>query len=341
MDYNKEKINAEKEKNERKIHSREIAIDKEKQRKNRTAIRAIILTDLIRKNRKNIIIGIILGVIISSAVLIFYKNPILSVILFFVVFGLILLSDYLKIKLRESSKIKKIELIFPDFLQLMASNLRAGMTIDRALLMSSRPEFFPLDREIINVGKDIATGKPLENSLNDMAKRIKSESIEKTVFLIISGIKAGGNLSILLEETSKNMRKRGFVEKRAASNVLMYVIFIFVAACIGAPALFSLSGLMVDTLTNTINSMQSAGSMQQSSLPFSFSAVSISINFIIYFSVSFIIVTDILASLILGLVGKGEEREGVKYILPMIAVSLIIFFGLRYLLSGFVFKLMG
>jgi pilus assembly protein TadC len=294
-----------------------------------------------KENKKTVFTGIILSLIASSAAMFFYKNIIISVATFIAAFAIVLIYDYLRKVLKKSSKIKKTEGVFPDFLQLMASNLRAGMTVDRAILLSSRPEFDPLDKEIMIVGKDIATGKTLENSLSDMAKRIGSEKIEKTVFLIISGIKSGGNLSILLEETSRNMRQRGFVEKRAASNVLMYVIFIFIAASVGAPVLFSLSTLLVQTLINTISSMQALDPTSVSSLPFSFSSVNISVDFIKYFSIVFIITTDILASLVLGLVGKGEEREGVKYIIPMVLISLAIFFILRILLSGFVIDLMG
>ncbi len=295
----------------------------------------------IRENKKTIVIGIILSLLVSSAILLIYKTPITSVISFIATFAVILTYNYLRKVLKRVERIKKTEGVFPDFLQLMASNLRAGMTVDRAILLSSRPEFDPLDKEILIVGKDIATGKTLENSLSDMAKRIGSEKIEKTVFLIISGIKSGGNLSILLEETSRNMRQRGFVEKRAASNVLMYVIFIFIAASVGSPVLFSLSTLLVQTLINTISSMQALDPTSVSSLPFSFSSVNISVDFIKYFSIVFIITTDILASLVLGLVGKGEEREGAKYIIPMTLISLLIFFALRILLSGFVLDMMG
>ncbi len=335
-------------KKEKKIDKKKQEIKKEKPEKEKK--KKIELDDIprsmkfkrfLRENKKTIVLGLILSLIVSSVVLLVYKNLIVSLVSFIAAFVIILIYNYLRKILRAAERIRKIEGVFPDFLQLMASNLRAGMTVDRAILLSSRPEFDPLDKEILIVGKDIATGKTLENSLSDMAKRIGSEKIEKTVFLIISGIRSGGNLSILLEETSRNMRQRGFVEKRAASNVLMYVIFIFIAASVGAPVLFSLSTLLVQTLINTISSMQALDPTSVSSLPFSFSSVNISVDFIKYFSIVFIITTDILASLVLGLVGKGEERDGAKYIIPMVLISLGIFFALRILLSGFVLDFMG
>ncbi len=293
------------------------------------------------KIKRDIIIGIILGLIIGVGIFIFYRNWISSAIAFGVVFVFSILYSYFYKILKESARIRKIESVFPDFLQLMSSNLRAGMTIDRAMLLSSREEFAPLDKEILNTGKDIATGKSIETALMDMSKRIGSEKIEKTILLIISGIRAGGNLAVLLEQTSVNVRERQFVEKKAASNVLMYVIFIFIAVSVGAPVLFSLSGILVETLTNLIGSMPTMETTAQMSLPFTLSSVNISTTFVKYFSLVFILFLDILAALIMGLVNKGEEKEGLKYLIPLLLISFGIFFLVRILLSGFISGLIG
>lgn len=293
------------------------------------------------KIKRDLMIGIILGLVVGLGIFIFYRNWISSAIVFGVVFVFSILYSYFYKILKESARIRKIESVFPDFLQLMSSNLRAGMTIDRAMLMSSREEFAPLDKEILNTGKDIATGRSIETALTDMSKRIGSEKVDKTILLIISGIRAGGNLAILLEQTSVNVRERQFVEKKAASNVLMYVIFIFIAVSVGAPVLFSLSGILVETLTNLIGSMPAMETTAQMSLPFTLSSVNISTTFVQYFSLVFILFLDILASLVMGLVNKGEEKEGLKYLIPLLLLSFGIFFLVRILLSGFISGLIG
>ncbi len=267
-----------------------------------------------------------------------YRNLIISAGVFGAVVLLFLLYGWIQVVLIKSTRVKKIEDAFPDFLQLVSSNLRAGMTIDKAMILSAREEFDPLDKEIMKAGKEIATGHSVEDALLSMSKRIGSEKITKTILLIISGLKAGGNLAILLEETAVNIKERDFVEKRAASNVLMYVIFIFVAVSIGAPALFSLSSVLVKVLTNILSTVPE---MPATSLPFTLSGIKISVEFVTYFCVVFIIVLDILAALVLGLVSKGEEKEGYKYIIPLLVISLVVFFAIRYLLSGFMGSLFG
>ena len=232
-------------------------------------------------------------------------------------------------KLKRSADIKKMEESFPDFIELMSSNLRAGMTIDKALILSSRKEFAPLDKEVLNLGKDIITGREVSRALKEMAERIGSEKIHKTINLIISGIRSGGNLSILLEETAANMRERNFVEKRAASNVLMYVIFIFFAVSIGAPLLFGLSSVLVEILTDILASFPETSNVS-SNLPFAITKINITVEFLVYFAITFLVVIDILASLVLGLVSKGQEKEGFKYTIPLIVMSLSVFFITRF-----------
>jgi len=289
--------------------------------------------------RKIPLIAVIVGIIAGAITYYFTRNITESGIALIAAFVLVLLYFFLKSRLVKSANIKKMEDAFPDFISLMASNLRAGMTVDRALLLSSRKEFAPLDKEIMLLGKDIVTGKEITQALKETGERIPSEKIRKTLKLIISGIKSGGNLAVLLEETSENMRSRGFIEKRAASNVLMYVIFIFFAVAVGAPLLFGLSSVLVNVLTQLLAEVPTDQTI--SNVPFALSAVSISSTFIFYFALAFILVTDVLASLVLGLVSKGDEREGLKYMVPIIVVSLGVYLSSRLILLNYFGNLFG
>jgi len=287
-----------------------------------------------QKKKIKILSGILLGMIICLIFLFLNKTLFLAFGSFAFVSGGFFLYFYLRDKLKESARIRKIESIFPDFLQLMGSNLRAGMTVDRAMLVSSRPEFAPLDKEILQTGKDIATGKNIETALTDMSKRIGSEKIHKTILLLISGIRAGGNLAVLLEQTSVSMRERGFVEKKASSSVLMYVIFIFIAVSVGGPILFSLSSILVETLTSLLGRFPTVET--SINMPLAFSSIDVSATFIHYFSLVFMVISNILASFVLGLVSKGEEKEGLKYLPAMLILSIVLFYIVKFSLSGFI-----
>jgi pilus assembly protein TadC len=279
-----------------------------------------------KKPVNNLKIQIIVFVIALALALIVYfvtRNILqASIALVLVIVG-IPLYIFASNKLKKSAEIRKMELVFPDFIELMSSNLRAGMTIDKALLLSSRREFSPLDREITILGKDIVTGKEITQALREMSERIKSDKIRKTIDVIISGIKSGGNISVLLEETAVNMRERMFMEKRAASNVLMYILFIFFAVAIGAPVLFGLSTALVHIMSDILSTIPSTD--VPINAPMTMTKVSISTSFVTWFSIIFLVVASFLASTIIGLVSKGDEKSGLKYALPLSAIGITVF----------------
>jgi archaeal flagellar protein FlaJ len=284
-----------------------------------------------RLRKKIISMSIVFALSVSLILFFIYRQILISIIGLFLTLVIIFLYFYFSKALAKSSRIKKIESVFPDFLQLMSSNLKAGMTIDRAMLLSSRPEFAPLDAEILNTGKDITTGKDIEQSFLDMSKRIGSPKIHKIILLIISGIRAGGDLSVLLEQTSTSMRQRELLEKKSSSNVAMYFIFILVAVSFAAPILFSLSTVLVELMSTIFSELPST----PTNLPFTLSKINVSVKFINYFSVFFIIIIDILACLILGLINKGEEKQGLRYLPFILVISLVVFFIARAIISNF------
>jgi len=276
------------------------------------------------------IFALIFTTVVSTLFFIFNINMIFS----FLAFIFIMIFLYFKVSLQASSRIKKMEEVFPDVISLMASNLRAGITIDRAFLLAAKPEFSPLDKEILKTGKDITTGQDIVFALKKMSERIESEKISKVVLLIISGLRAGGNVSDLLEQTASNMKKKEVLEKKSRSTILMYVIFILFAVGAGAPMLFGLSSILVEIVMGMTSNLPDMAATNQMSLPLSFTEINISSNFVLWFSIIFITVTDFISSLVVGLVRKGESKEGLKYFLPLITASLGIFFFVRVILGN-------
>jgi len=271
-----------------------------------------------------------LALVVSIIFYLIEGNAIYSSIAFVLVLLIFRIYLTVRVRLKEATELRKMERSFPDFISLMASNLRAGMTVDHALLLSSRKEFAPLDAEIAFLGREIVAGKDISSALKETAKRINSPKITRIISLLISGLQSGGNLAVLLEEISSRMRERDFVEKKSASNVLMYVIFIFFAVSIGAPVLFGFSSVLVEILSTLLSGLPTQE--LSTGLPFTLTKISVSPKFILYFSLFFIIASDVFAAFVLGLVSKGKEREGVRYLVPLIAVSVGTFYLSRLLL---------
>lgn len=218
-----------------------------------------------------------------------------------------------------------VESILPDALQLMAANSRAGHIPSRALMLSARKEFGPLSDAIKRAGKEMTTGKSLEESLQIIPQHIKSLTLERSMKLIVWGAQSGGQFAELLEQNAEDIRRRQGITKEVRANVTMYIIFIGFAGCVGAPVLYGLSSF----LTGTISRLGSVAKLPEdasSQVPFlRFSGLAISPDFLFFFSLAAIFITTFFASLIIGSIATGSEKGGIKY-MPLLMISAFVIF---------------
>lgn len=275
--------------------------------------------------------GFLLGWVVAfPAARMFNWNLILTFIITFVAFEVFI---YMWLALSIEAKATFMEKALPDALQLMSSNLRAGLTPEKALLLAARPEFGQLTKEINRVGKEIAVGKDIDEALLGITKRVKSDKIDKTIMLIVSGIRAGGELASLLDHTARNLRDQEFVDQKIRSSVRMYVIFIFAAVGLGAPMLYALSSFLVEVLTNVLGSVDIPQGTTMS-MPINITQVGIGVDFVIKYVITSLVITSILGSMALGLISKGEEKQGLKYAPILIGVTLAVFFIIRFFIKN-------
>jgi pilus assembly protein TadC len=243
---------------------------------------------------------------------------------------------YLFVTFSVDSKTRAVEEVLPDALQLMSSNIRAGLTTDKALLLAARPEFGPLADELRRVGRETMTGRNFAYALSKTTKRIKSESLNRTIDLIVNSMKSGGKLADLLDQTANDLRDQDMVKKEISAGVLMYVIFIFVAIALGAPLLFSMSSFLVKLLTQNLavisEGMPSGG---MSGAPISLSNSGVSANFIGTYSLIALTVSSTFGSVIIGLILKGDNRYGLRYLPLMLLIAIGLFFAGSYVMDMF------
>ncbi|MCX6742308.1 MAG: type II secretion system F family protein [Candidatus Pacearchaeota archaeon] len=275
-----------------------------------------------------ILAGIIIGVIGFAAVLIFL-NWMFAILALIVCFGLTLFVSYILLMLEADKRAKEAENALPDALQLMATNLRAGLTTDKAFLVSARDEFGVLNTEFKKVAKEIATGKDLVDALTEMAKRIKSDIVARTTDLITFGITSGGELAPLLEESAISLRQQLLTRKQIHASVMMYTIFIFIAVGFISPLLFGLSTVLSEIMSSTLGSIGTIPPEVAANVPLTVATVILNPTFIRFFAIALLIVSAILSSLVLGLINTGEEKDGLKFIPILLACGLATFFIVR------------
>jgi len=254
---------------------------------------------------------------------------------------------FLLLTLIADNRAKKIEEALPDALQMISANMRAGMTIENAVLASARPEFGPLEEEIRRVSTKVYGGMSMAQAFKEMAERVRSKALKRAIRLIIEGSTLGGQMAQLLHEIARDIREMANLRHELQNATIMYTIFIVFSTVLASPILFSTSIYYTEINELVTRSAEFAG---PSTLPAGAAGTGFLPTFSIIreedritaaemttFAITCIIVTTFFSALTLGLIRHGRVSYGVKYILPFMVTALLLFFVAHYTLTE-VFK---
>ncbi len=236
------------------------------------------------------------------------------------------------------------EKVLPDALQLIASNIKSGLTTERALIVSARPEFGPLSDELRDASRKMLAGARMEDVLLDIPKRLKSKTIERTMWLLSNGIKSGGQIANLLLQLGDDLRDEQALKQEISANVSMYVMLIVVSAALGAPMLFGISSFIVGVLTeqtSQLNIDEAAMTQASARSPIGgFIGVpksNIDPEFVTFFSQIALLATVVFACLTIGVINTGRKIDGMKMFPFIFVVAFVAFHVIRSGLAS-VFK---
>ncbi len=225
------------------------------------------------------------------------------------------ISSYLLMKADERRD--KLETALPDFLTLVASNIKAGMTLDQAMWYSAKPEFGLLSTEVKAVIKSSFSGESLESTLDKLGGRFDSKVFKRTILLLKQATATGGELTNVLERTSDDVRNTIIMKKEIAASLVLYEIFVLFASVIGTPFLFAVASKLISVFEKIA---PQAGSLEGTSGgPFTvfssvkFSGAVISSADFFWFSVPTIFVTALVSSFIVSAIRTGSKSQGMKY----------------------------
>ncbi len=243
---------------------------------------------------------------------------------------------YVFLDLRIYNRKMELEEVLPDYLQLTASNIKAGMTIDRALWYAVRPRFGVLANEIEMVAKETMRGVDLKDALQMFANKYDSPLLKRSMSLLIEGIESGGEIGTLLNKISINIQENKIMKREMAANVSTYVIFISFATIAAAPGLFALSGVLIRVISSLGGAMGDSAGSGVGGFAISFSGSGIEYGDFKIFAIVSLIISSFFASMIIATIMKGNAKAGIKYIPIFIISTLLIFLTADFVLGKFV-----
>jgi len=275
--------------------------------------------------------GITWGTVVASMI-------VLWVFIFVILIFALWIMFYVAVDLKIFRRKVDIEDVLPDFLQLTASNINAGMTIDRALWYAIRPRFGVLAKEVEMVAKETMSGTDLKTALERFAARYDSVILKRSISMLNEGVEAGGKIGDLLNRIATNIQEQKAMLKEMSANVTTYVIFITFATVVAAPFLFALSQVLIEVVKNLGSALGSSSNVAGGvGLSLSFSGTGVTESDFRIFAIVSLILTSLFSAMMISTIKRGNIKSGVKYIPIFIFVSLTLYF----IAQGIASKLLG
>jgi len=220
-----------------------------------------------------------------------------------------------------------VESVLPDFLVLVASNMRSGMSLDQAMWQASSPEFGILAIEVRKAIKESFAGTPLDKALEKLAQRIHSQFFQRTIDILRQAIKSGGEIARVLEKTSEEARSFYITKREVRASLIVYVIFLVFAASLGVPFLLAVSQKMLEVLYAAFSIAVGGVDVTASVIRgLNVGMPPVTPKDFFYFSLIMIFISNFLTAFIIGATYTGNKNDGIRYLPFMLLLAYIVFF---------------
>ncbi len=245
---------------------------------------------------------------------------------------------YFYLDMRIFNRTKRMEDVLPDFLRLVAENLKGGMSFENALWSSIKPEFGVLAAEVRLAAKKVMTGQDVEDALDELTSKYRSPILTRAFDLILAGMKGGGRIADIIDRIIEDIDEANNLKAEMKATNLSYIIFVTFVVIVVTPALFTLSFQFLIVLKSMAAkiAVSSSGSANVG-LPISFGKVNIDTEGFKMFSMYAVGMISFFASIIVSIISSGTVKGGIKLV-PIYILGSILIYKVMMLVVGTMFK---
>ena len=159
------------------------------------------------------------------------------------------------LRILRRQRLIKFNIQLEDALGMMSSSLKAGFSINQALEKVSEQELHPIALEFRLLIQELQLGVPLEQALDNMARRVGSEDFELVATAIITARQTGGELTETLERVAALIRERGRINAKVRALTAMgrlQAIMIGAMPFLLLFGMYQISPVMMDTFVHSL-----------------------------------------------------------------------------------------
>ncbi len=230
---------------------------------------------------------------------------ILNLVAAVVILGVPLLYRYSEFK-----KIRKIEEMFPKYLDDIAENISAGMTLPQAIRATESIDYGVLTPYVREMASKVTWGITFEKIMEDFAKKTGSKSMRRNVQTIIETHRSGGSMDTVLKSVGQSLIELERIKKERSASVYAQMINGYLIYIVFLGVMIGLSSVLVPAfrLGETLPDLQ--------------------VVFVEIFR-ALIVIQGFFAGLAIGKMAEGTLIAGIKHSLVLVVVgySAFLLFG--------------
>jgi pilus assembly protein TadC len=242
-----------------------------------------------------------------------------------VIAGLIALAPYGFYVYMQKRRRIRYEREFARFLFELSELLRGGLDPVAGVIelaSSATPEVYrrmeSLAPHIDLLAKQLKWGMTFEEGMFELAKRFKSELIEKYTYLVVQASRIGGGIGDVILQCSTDMEKTFALEREKDAELREYILVIYIAQFILVAMLVMLQQMVIPALQS-----MSAASGAEAVAGFGFAISPVNIDFPRSFF-HIMMINGFASGIIGGIMSEGDARQGIKHSVILAAVSFVV-----------------
>lgn len=280
-------------------------------------------------------IGIIMGALIILISVIFFLNKENKNLFSFLIgIGtLVILLPFIIGLVIEGKKDEQINAMFLEFSRNLAESVNMGTPVSKSIINMSQKNYGALSPHVHKLANQIELGIPIHRALSNFADDVDNIVISRAVALIMEAERAGGEIDYILESVARSMSEVEKLKKERKSAIYNLVVqgyvifFVFIGIMLVmqfkilplTSGLSGLGGISINSLTSTTPTSAVEGGL---------SVEQISDQFLYL-----LIAQGFFAGLIIGKLGEGTIKAGIKHSLILTIMSFLIATGARLLFA--------
>lgn len=211
----------------------------------------------------------------------------------------------------------------PRLLREIAESGRTGLTLTRAIEVSSERDYGPLTPELKRLLAQLSWGATLDEAMRAFVMRARTKLAQRTATLITEVARSGGDTQEIMEQVNKHIGELQTIDRERYAQMRPYAVVVYIAF-----GVFLFTDIMlIQTFFTQIVNMQASVLQTAGGGGSVFGGIG-SINIALLKTILFhaTIIQAIFGGLIAGKMSEGKLGAGLKHTVALLLITFMAFF---------------